>query len=117
MRILAISVFLMMAVGLSPAISQSAPSRKPLPCVDVQIGDVSALALNCLNQAFRNQVEHQQAATGPQAPIDARSPSNQVGTFNNNAAQEQMGNAYGVSSIPQRPKSVFINPLIPPTPH
>jgi hypothetical protein len=100
----------------APAFSQGSSKAKPLPCVDVQIGEDEAPALDCMNDVLRKQVEHAAGAPGPEAPIDARSPSNQVGTFNNNAAQEQMGNAYGVSSHAQRPKSIFVIPLIPPAP-
>jgi hypothetical protein len=49
----------------------------------------------------------------PQVPLDAKSESNKVGTFNDAAAHQKMGNAYGVSSQPQRPKSEFKSPLQP----
>jgi hypothetical protein len=88
--------------------------QKPLPCVDVKIGQDEAPALNCMNDAIRAQVEHTQGTPSLTAPTDARSPSNEVGAFNNQAAQEQMGNAYGVSARPQRPKALFVNPLLPP---
>jgi hypothetical protein len=99
----------------APARSQEGKKEKPLPCVEVEIGQDKAAALNCMNDTIRAQVEHTQGTPSLAAPIDARSPGNRVGTFNNQAAQEQMGNAYGVSSKPQRPKPVFVSPV--PTPH
>ena len=111
------------ALFAAPAWSQEVPKDqpgdqkdRPLPCVDVQIGQDEAPAFNCMNDALRAQVERAQNNPAIQAPIDARSASNQVGTFNNQAAQEQMGDAYGVSAHPQRPKPVFVIPLIPSTP-
>lgn len=82
-------------------------------CVDVQIGNDRTPYLNCLNDVMQRQVEHERATPQPDAPVDTHSPSNQVGTFNDAAAQQRMGNAYGVSSTPQRPSRVFVNPLIP----
>jgi hypothetical protein len=98
----------------APVRAQETAKQKPLPCVDVEIGQDKATALNCMNDAIRAQVEHTQATPSITSPIDARSPGNQVGTFNNQAAQEQMGSAYGVSAKPQRPKAVFMSPVLPP---
>jgi len=81
-------------------------------CVDIQIGNDRSTKLNCLNEALQHEVEREKAAPRPEAPIDAHSESNQVGTFNEAAAREHMGNAYGVSSVPQRPKSVFVSPIV-----
>ncbi|HWC63724.1 MAG TPA: hypothetical protein VG501_08880 [Rhizomicrobium sp.] len=96
-----------------PALSQET-AKKRAPCVDVEIGQDKAAALNCMNDAIRAQVEHTQGMPSLSPPTDARSPGNQVGTFNNQAAQEQMGSAYGTSSKPQRPKAVFVSPVLPP---
>jgi hypothetical protein len=113
MKYIAICVMAVLVAG-TPALSQEASKAKPAPCVDVEIGQDKAAALNCMNDAIRAKVEHTQGTPNLSAPIDARSPGNQVGTFNNQAAQEQMGSAYGVSSKPQRPKAVFMSPLLPP---
>src|SRR5215469_14464632 len=80
-------------------------------CVDVQIGNDRATQLNCLNDQMKRLVEHEKNAPQPIAPIDSRSSSNQVGVYNDAAAREHMGNAFGVSSKPQRPVQVFVNPL------
>ena len=85
------------------ALAADAPPANPAqPCVDVQIGNDRTAYLNCLNDAMQRRVEHERGAPQVTAPIDARSSSNQVGTFNDAAAREKMGNAYGVSPVPQR---------------
>lgn len=83
-----------------------------MPCVEVQIGQDRASHIDCLNEALRRSVEREKTAPLPEAPIDARSASNQVGTANIAAAQQMMGNAFGVSAVPQRPHPTFANPLI-----
>jgi hypothetical protein len=83
------------------------------PCVDVQIGQETTSRLDCLNSQLQHSVEHEHNTPQPQAPLNAQSESNKVGTFNDAAARQKMGNAYGVSSQPQRPKSVFTSPLLP----
>jgi hypothetical protein len=103
-----------------PAQGQETPSsdssrnqaRGAMPCVEVQIGQDRASQMNCLNEALRRSVEHEHSAPIPEAPITAQSASNKVGTFNNAAAQQMMGNAYGVSAVPQRPHNTFTSPLI-----
>ncbi|HXJ01230.1 MAG TPA: hypothetical protein VNH44_08395 [Micropepsaceae bacterium] len=89
------------------------PANTKQPCVDVQIGNDRTSYLNCLNDEMQRRVEHERGTPQITAPIDAHSPSTQVGTFNDAAAREHMGNAYGVSSVPQRPAQV--NPIVPPT--
>ena len=90
-----------------------ADDAKPAPqtCVDVQIGQDRSSYLNCLNNSIKNQVEREQNKAALTAPYSAGSPANQVGGFNENAAREQMGNAFGVSSRPQRPIRTFVSPL------
>jgi hypothetical protein len=82
------------------------------PCVEVQIGQDIASHINCVNEALRRTVEHEHDAPVAQAPITAQSASNTVGTFNDAAARQMMGNTFGVSPQPQRPKSSFISPLV-----
>ena len=91
--------------------------RTEMPCVEVQIGqDRASQQMNCLNEAMRRSVEREHNAPPLEAPITARSASNKVGTFNAAAAQQMMGDAYGVSAVPQRPHPTFSSPLVPP-PH
>jgi hypothetical protein len=92
-----------------------AQANPPQPCVDVQIGSDRTPYFNCLNDVLQRQVEHERNAPAVTAPIDAKSSSTQVGTFNEAAARQRMGNAFGVSSVPQRPSQTFVSPIVPPT--
>ena len=111
-----VAYIVVITVLLSPATLAFADDSKPAnstqTCVDVRIGGDRSSYLNCLNDNIKRQVEHEQAKPAPAAPYDASSLSNQIGGFNENAAQEQMGNAFGVSSHPQRPTQVFVTPLL-----
>ena len=98
-------------VGVPAAHGDDAPGA---PCVEVQIGQDIASHIHCVNEALRRTVEHAHDAPVPEAPITAQSSSNKVGTFNDAAARQMMGSAFGVASQPQRPKSIFTSPLIPP---
>ena len=92
--------------------SPSARGDDGAPCVEVQIGQDIASHINCVNEALRRAVKHEHDAPAPEAPITAQSSSNKVGTFNDAAARQMMGNAFGVSSQPQRPKPTFTSPLL-----
>lgn len=94
------------------AANSAAPAAATQTCVDVRIGNDRSSYLNCLNDNLKRQVEHEQGKPLPAAPYDAHSPSNQVGGYNLNAAQEQMGNSFGVSPHPQRPTEVFVSPVL-----
>jgi len=85
----------------------------PMPCVEVQIGQDSASHMDCVNDALRRVVEREHNRPVPEAPVSANSPSNKVGAFNDAAARQMMGDAFGVSAVPQRPKSTFANALVP----
>jgi len=88
-------------------------SSAPMPCVEVQIGQDSASHMDCVNDALRRVVEREHNMPVPEARVSANSSSNAVGTFNEAAARQMMGDAFGVSAVPQRPKSVFTNALVP----
>ena len=103
---------------LSAGLIVSAPAARGddapgAPCVEVQIGQDIASHIHCVNEALRRSVEHAHDAPPPEAPITAQSSSNKVGTFNDAAARQMMGNAFGVSAQPQRPKATFTSPLLP----
>jgi len=85
------------------------PSRD---CVEVEIGNDRATSLGCLNQRFERAAQLAHEGKPMTAPITAQSPSNVVGTANRAAAQEMMGDAFGKSAIPQRPKAHFNIPLL-----
>src|SRR5262249_53245888 len=108
---------ILLGLASPAAAAPAAPSDSAQACVDVQIGNDRTAYLNCLNDVMQRRVEHEKGIPQPEAPIDTHSQSNQVGTFNAAAAQQRMGNAYGVSPVPQRPSRVFVSPLIPPTGH
>jgi hypothetical protein len=98
---------------IAPAVAEEQTKNSSPPCVEVQIGPDTTSRLNCLNSALQRSVEHEHNTPLPQVPLNAKSESNKVGTFNDTAAHQKMGNAYGVSSQPQRPKSEFKSPLLP----
>lgn len=106
--------FLLLA---TPILAAEEPADSPRRCVDVQIGNDRSAYLNCLNDVLQRQVEHERSAPAIAAPIDAKSSSTQTGTFNEAAARQRMGNAFGVSSVPQRPTPVFVSPLARPDAH
>lgn len=96
----------------------AAPSPAPgSTCVDVQIGNDRTPYLNCLNEELMKSVQREHGTPQPIAPLGATSSPNQIGTFNEAAARQRMGNAFGISPIPQRPpKPVFVSPLLPGVP-
>lgn len=112
--LLPLGLGLILGAGIGAAQGQDSSSVPPATstqtCVDVTIGNDRTAYINCLNQRLQEQVQQQHPAPTLTAPITAQSSSTQVGTFNENAAREKMGNAFGVSPIPQRPQPVFINP-------
>jgi hypothetical protein len=67
-------------------------------CVDVKIDRTAYL--DCLNEMFR-------AAAAPvrpePAPNPAAAPAPAVGTFNQSALRETLGQAFGHSVVPARP--------------
>ncbi len=83
------------------------------PCVDVQVGDTRVPDFDCINRQFRLQVEHAHMVPPPAAPIDTHSSSIQVGTANQAAAEQMMGNEFGKSAHPQRPPPPAFVPALP----
>jgi hypothetical protein len=105
-------VWAMIFAGVAAAQAQGQPSG-PMPCVEVQIGQDSTSHMNCVNEALKRAVEREHNTPVLQAPIDAQSASNKVGVYNDAAARQMMGNSFGVSAVPQRPKATFTSPLLP----
>src|SRR5215467_5979576 len=95
-----------------PALAATPAANPAQPCVDVQIGNDRTPYFNCLNDVLQRQVEREHNAPQITAPLDAKSPSNEVGIFNETAARQRMGNAFGVSPVPQRPPQVFVSPIV-----
>jgi hypothetical protein len=100
-----------------PALAGTPDPDAAKACIDVQIGNDRSAYFACLNDAFQKKAQHEHATPPAEVPVDAHSSPTEVGTFNESAARQQMGNAFGVTSVPQRPKPVFVSPLVPPTTH
>lgn len=111
------SIGLMLSILAHPVLAASPDANPAQTCVDVQIGNDRTAYFNCLNGVLQRQVEHERNAPAITAPIDAKSSSTQVGTFNEAAARQKMGNAFGVSAVPQRPQQTFVSPIVPPPSH
>ncbi len=78
-------------------------------CVQVRIAGETASPYNCLNQELQQQVQGS-GAPQPSLPLGPASPSNQIGTFNEQSVSEQYGKNFGKSVIPYRPPPpVFSN--------
>jgi hypothetical protein len=91
---------------------ESAPPDRATPCVDVEIGGDRSQYFKCLNEQLERGAEQEHKVQQPTAPLDARSPSNKVGTANDAAARQRMGNSFGTSATPQRPNPTYVNPLL-----
>jgi hypothetical protein len=115
-----LGIFMTAVISLcAPAcLAQSAPSNAAGPCVEVQVGNERVADLDCLNRQLRLGVEREHAVPAISPPIDAHASSTAVGTANQAAAEQTMGNAFGKSAQPQRPPPpVFVPPLAKPGGH
>jgi hypothetical protein len=91
----------------------SLPGSSGQACVQVQVAGQKPSPFNCLNQQLQQDVQGT-GATQPHLPLVATSPSNQVGTFNEQGVAEQYGQNFGKSVVPYRPPApVFNNSLHP----
>ncbi len=76
-------------------------------CADVTAGTDRGYA--CLNQWIARQVP---ARPAPGADtLTATSPANAVGTFDQAATKERLGDAFGHSVVPQRPPPAVYNTI------
>ncbi|GAB7524650.1 hypothetical protein [Paraburkholderia sp. 2C] len=89
--------------GTDAASTQAAaPNNGKRVCVNAEVNGVQALSYDCLSQQLAPTPSA--AASGiSAAEALAKSPSNQVGTFNYSAESIRFGNAWGKSATPQRP--------------
>jgi hypothetical protein len=87
----------------TPALAQPAPPpAPPANCTDVQVG--TAQSYDCINAqlgAVANST--QRFSSDANAPITSSSPSNAVGTFNQSATANRLGQNFGKSVTPYRP--------------
>jgi hypothetical protein len=99
--------------GETAASSASGQPSKDV-CVDAEVNGERALSYDCLNGRLNPASAAQGASGGKTAEGIAKSPSNQVGTFNWSAESNRFGNAWQKSATPQRPAPV---PAVPPAAH
>jgi hypothetical protein len=112
--------------GAAPAFAQSpgaqspgaqapgvqSPRPAPTNCTDVQVG--SAQSYDCINAQLGAAAQATKPArSDTDAPVNAASPSNVVGTFNEGATRNRLGQNFGKSAIPYRPP-VANPPAFPP---
>lgn len=102
----ALSYFLIALAAVQPAkaIAQNVtlPGTQGQTCVQVKIAGQAPSPYNCLNQQLQQEVQGM-GQTEASPPVSATSPSNQVGTFNEQGVAEQYGKNFGKSAIPYRP--------------
>ena len=103
-------------LGLGAAHASAQVPGTPAPvanCTDVQVG--SAQSYSCIN-AKLGAVARGTArfSADADAPVTAGSPSNVVGTFNEGATRNRLGQNFGKSAVPFRPAPA--NPPALPTP-
>jgi hypothetical protein len=82
-------------------------------CVQVHIQGQKPNPYDCLNQQLQSQVQGNNQSS-PSLPLGANSPSNEVGTFNEQGLKEQYGQNFGKSVVPYRPPApIFSSPVHP----
>lgn len=79
-------------------------ARGSTNCVDVEIGGERAADFDCLNRRLKESADRVQAIRN-QPPLDAASPAERTGGFNETAVQQQFGPSFGRSVVPFRPKA------------
>ncbi len=89
-------------VHAQSAPAAGAPAGAATNCTDVQVG--SAQSYDCIN-AKLGAVAHstERFSSEADAPVTSSSPSNVVGTFNEGATRNRLGQNFGKSAIPYRP--------------
>jgi hypothetical protein len=83
-----------------------AQTQKPAPapptnCTDVQVG--SAESYSCINAKLGAIANGTERLSSQDAPVNSASPSNVVGTFNEGATRNRLGQNFGKSAVPYRP--------------
>ena len=110
-----LAVLMAVAVAL-PAHAQSPAAQKPgsapANCTDVQVGSAQSYA--CINaQLGATAQATKRASSDTDAPVNSASPGNVVGTFNEGATRNRLGQNFGKSAVPYRPP-VANPPAFPP---
>lgn len=102
----------------APAQRRMLPASKPTPppCVQVRIGQDEAGRWDCVNDAFKAEVDKVAPMTVSESPGERRVPIEQ-GLAVPAATRQRLGDQYGKSLTPQRPVRSFPAPPLarPPT--
>ncbi len=112
-----LAVLIAMALlGLQPANAAEAgdPASSDV-CVGVGIGGSPPDQLACLNARLRRSAaaaQQQAAEVSDLAGSAARSSGPALNIFNETATRERLGDAFGHSPFPQRPRQTYDNPLL-----
>jgi hypothetical protein len=91
--------------------AQTTPKAAPTNCTDVQVG--TAQSYDCINAQLGAAANATPRPSSQDAPLNAASPSNVVGTFNEGATRNRLGQNFGKSAIPYRPAPAN-PPALPP---
>ena len=97
-----------------PGYSQTTPKPRPAAptnCTDVQVG--SAQSYDCINAQLGAAANATARPSSQDAPLNSASPSNEVGTFNEGATRNRLGQNFGKSAVPYRPAPANPPPLPP----
>jgi hypothetical protein len=99
-----------LAIVFAVTLSATAFAQKSAPsatdggthqtCVDVEIDGTHSFG--CLNDQLKRKVDQVNPVMNV-SPVDAHSPSTEIGLFNDPAVREQYGQNYGRSVMPYRP--------------
>lgn len=75
-------------------------------CIDVEVNGIRTPSIECLNQQLSQTTQKKGTETVPMLKSEqvTQMPSNQLGLFNRAATSISMGNNFGKSAFPQRPK-------------
>jgi hypothetical protein len=100
-------------VALPGSSGQASTGSNGQSCWRVQIAGAKPSPYDCLNQQLQQAVQGA-ASPSPALPLGAGSPSNKVGTFNEQGVSEQYGQNFGKSAIPYRPPAPVYGNSLPP---
>jgi hypothetical protein len=108
LRVLAFAIMSYSVAGAARA----AAAPQATNCTDVQVG--SAQSYDCINAQLGAAAAATPRSSSADAPLTSSSPSNVVGTFNEGATRNRLGQNFGKSAIPYRPAPANPPALPPP---
>jgi hypothetical protein len=95
-----------------PALAQAPAKTPPTDCTDVQVGSVQSY--DCINARLGAVAHATDRPSSADAPVNSSSPSNVVGSFNEGATRNRLGQNFGKSAVPYRPPAANPPALPPP---